>query len=185
MVMVGRCAHFGPRIRDTPLKLWWWIGPSSGAVGRREKPVIYFIQGTAVWRWTRNEMLPRDLYTTLHNDQTHTTYISPTSVISCSMPPKMCVWVEKMVLHVYMPKKMVFFFAFKLAFLIMQCMSSKLHWQKIVFRSFCLCFPLHWVRAAARPPLCLIFIIQFEAYPRTHRICARCYAMLISDCPLT
>ena len=152
MVMVGRCAHFGPRIRDTPLKLWWWIGPSSGAVGRREKPVIYFIQGTAVWRWTRNEMLPRDLYTTLHNDQTHTTYISPTSVISCSMPPKMCVWVEKMVLHVYMPKKMDFILPLNSLFWSCSvCPLSCTGRKSCSGLSVCVFLCIEWGRPPARP----------------------------------
>ena len=39
--MIGSCAHFGPRIRETPLKFWSCCSlPSSGAVGRRAKPVI-------------------------------------------------------------------------------------------------------------------------------------------------
>ena len=43
--MVGRWAHFGPRIRGTPLR--FCSGPSSGAVGRREKAVIIFVRGDA------------------------------------------------------------------------------------------------------------------------------------------
>lgn len=57
-VIVGSCAHFGPRIREMPLKSrLCWSRPSSGAVGR-EKLVIDVMRGSShwhCWNWAEEE----------------------------------------------------------------------------------------------------------------------------------
>ena len=93
------------------------------------------------------------------------TYIS---IISCSIPPKKYIWVEPMLLHVYVPK------IFTLLFLVLQCTYVTVSMSELQVTSplagNCIRSDiwLPWVFSFA---LCLIvvFFIQIKAY----RIC-RC-----------